>query len=410
MKQYYDDSWLTTNVWGKWGADDEVGAMNMITPETVLKAATLIKEGKVYDLETERFKGMPIWPGHCGFDIISYASPKGRRNMLESNYDPSFNWSAEGGMLDPKCDDYTMGLNTEIMVAPLHLGTHIDAFCHWTTGDDDHWYNGFTADKYCTSFGPVRTDIAKIPPIVARGVLLDIAGYKGVDALPDNYIITAEDCDGCAKWEGVELKAGDCVLCRTGQVWPACKEAVSAGMSVNAAVIWWRATAPSSSATTRPPSRASTPTAAPPGRIIPSLFTTICLSSRACIFWSSCSLTSSPRIRNMSSSSSALPARSVPQRACSSARSRSCNTGIYCQAPARRARVTAPSFLCWGLDKNPVSDLRTLVFQTAAVLLLPLVLGVDGIWLAVVAAELVAAAVTTAFLIVKRKRYHYAGS
>lgn len=235
MKQYYDDSWLSTNVWGKWGADDEVGAMNMITPETVLKAATLIKEGKVYDLETERFKGMPIWPGHCGFDIISYASPKGRRNMLESNYDPSFNWSAEGGMLDPKCDDYTMGLNTEIMVAPLHLGTHIDAFCHWTTGDDDHWYNGFTADKYCTSFGPVRTDIAKIPPIVARGVLLDIAGYKGVDALPDNYIITAEDCDGCAKWEGVELKAGDCVLCRTGQVWPACKEAVSAGMSVNAA-------------------------------------------------------------------------------------------------------------------------------------------------------------------------------
>jgi len=236
FEKYYDDSWLTTNRWGQWGENDEKGAMNEMTPELVMKALSLIKKGKVYDLETERFKGMPIWAGHCGFDIMAYASPSGRRNMINSNYDPSFNWTAPGGMLDPNgTDHYEMGLNTEIVVAPLHLGTHIDAFCHWTTGDNDHWYNGFTADKYCTNFGPVRADASKIPPIVLRGVLLDIAGYKGLDHLPDNYIITAEDCDGCAKWEGVELKPGDAVLLRTGQKWPACDTAVSAGLSVNCA-------------------------------------------------------------------------------------------------------------------------------------------------------------------------------
>lgn len=232
FKKYYDDSWLTNNVWGKWGADDEIGAMNEMTPELVKKAMELVKVGKVYDLETERFKGMPIWPGHCGFDIMAYASPMGRANMADA-YSPTYSWKAPGGMLDPAADDYAMGLNTEIVVAPLHLGTHIDAFCHWTTGDDDHWYNGYTADKYCTNFGPIRTDVSKIPPIVLRGVLLDIPGYKGLDCLPDNYIVTAEDCDGCAKWEGVELKAGDAVLIRTGQKWPACDNAVGAGLSVN---------------------------------------------------------------------------------------------------------------------------------------------------------------------------------
>lgn len=218
MANYYDDSWLTTNRWGKWGKDDEVGAMNEMTDATKLAALSLIKKGKVYDLETERFKGMPIWGGHCGFDMMSYAfPPRGRRNMLESHLDSEFSWYAPGGMCDPAgADFFKMGLNTEIMVAPLHLGTHIDAFCHWTTGEDDHWYNGFTGDKYCTNFGPVRCDASKIPPIVTRGVLLDIAGYKGLDVLPDNYIITAEDAEGCAKWEGVELKPGDSVLLRTG--------------------------------------------------------------------------------------------------------------------------------------------------------------------------------------------------
>ena len=56
-----------------------------------MKAAALVKEGKIYDLETERFHGMPVWDGHCGFELLTYASPMGRRNMSRnSNYPASY--------------------------------------------------------------------------------------------------------------------------------------------------------------------------------------------------------------------------------------------------------------------------------------------------------------------------------
>ena len=75
MKDYNDSSWLTQNAWGRWGEDDEVGALNEVSAADVLGAVALIKEGRIYDLETERFKGMPVWDGHCGFEMLTYASP-----------------------------------------------------------------------------------------------------------------------------------------------------------------------------------------------------------------------------------------------------------------------------------------------------------------------------------------------
>jgi hypothetical protein len=73
--KYQDASWVTNNNWGKWGPDDEIGVLNDVTPADVVKAVSLIKKGKVYDLETIRFHGMPVWDGHCGFELLTYASP-----------------------------------------------------------------------------------------------------------------------------------------------------------------------------------------------------------------------------------------------------------------------------------------------------------------------------------------------
>jgi hypothetical protein len=70
--------------------------------------------------------------------------------------------------------------------------------------------------------------------MIMRGVLLDIAGYKGVAALPKNYIITSEDCEGCAKWEGVIIQKGDAVLIRNGEVWPT-GNCGDAGVGISAA-------------------------------------------------------------------------------------------------------------------------------------------------------------------------------
>lgn len=60
MKDFNDTAWLHETVWGKWGTDDEVGALNEVGPADVLAAVSLVREGKIYDLETERFKGMPV--------------------------------------------------------------------------------------------------------------------------------------------------------------------------------------------------------------------------------------------------------------------------------------------------------------------------------------------------------------
>ena len=235
MKNYNDASWLNNNAWGKWGKDDEVGALNDIGTADVLKAASYIKEGKVYDLETIRFKGMPVWNGHCGFELMTYASPRGRRNMKNTDYSPEFSWHSEGGWLDDSTNKYMTDANTEIMITPLHMGTHIDGFCHITAGEDAHWDNGYNEAENWSDFGPLKTDATTIPPIVLRGVMLDIAGFKGLEHVEPNYGITAKDVEECAKWEGVELRNKDCVLLRCGEKWPELNKCPGAGMTLEAA-------------------------------------------------------------------------------------------------------------------------------------------------------------------------------
>jgi kynurenine formamidase len=235
MQKYDDDSWKAENVWGTWGDEDEIGILNELTEDMVLSAFRMVQVGKVYDLETERFKGMPVWTGHCGFEILAYADSRGRHNMDRCDYAQEFSWTKPGAMLAPSINDMNMMVNSEILIAPLHAGTHIDALCHWSTGKDDHWYGGFTSEKYGTNFGPVRCDISKTLPMTMRGVLLDIAGYKGVPHLQPNTIITAEDCANCAEWESIELRRGDAVLIRTGERWPQSDFCPNAGLGISGA-------------------------------------------------------------------------------------------------------------------------------------------------------------------------------
>ncbi len=278
-KNYHDSSWVHDNVWHEYGEGDEIGAAAKITPETVLKAVSMIKSGKVYDLETERFKGMPVWSGHTGFELLAYASPKGRQNMKGSRIDKSVNWYETGEWLDEPTNkaEYHMGLNTELMSSSMHIGTHMDALSHFTTGDDNHWYNGFSGDRYSTNFGPAKCDIVSTPLMVMRGVLLDMAGYKGVTSIPNNYIVTAEDCEGCAAWEGVTLKAGDAVLVRLGNDWPN-DRCGDAGLGVSAAryLVDEGGAAPLSSAMTWLVWMDLTRMALRPFRNIRSRFTIIC--------------------------------------------------------------------------------------------------------------------------------------
>lgn len=233
---HQDDCWLRkeNSNWGKWGKDDEKGLLNEMSPALVAKALSLVKNNKVYDLEAPRFKGMSVWPGHPGWDIVPYASPHGRQNMAKhGQYGQAYNWNGVGGWLDPAINKYHSGLNSEMLIGSMHVGTHIDSLSHFTAGEDNHWYNGFNTAEHWGDYGPLKADASNIPPIVLPGVLLDIPGYKGVPHLQPEEPVTVEDIKGCAAWAGVSLEKGDCVLIRTGMIWPEMDTAPNAGPTLD---------------------------------------------------------------------------------------------------------------------------------------------------------------------------------
>jgi kynurenine formamidase len=111
-------------------------------------------------------------------------------------------------------DPEGMGGSDDVVTMHSHSGTHIDALCHvWV---ENQLYNGFDAVEHVTSDGATRNGMENAPAIAGRGVLLDIAGWKGVDHLGLGEPISASDLDACAAAQNVEIRAGDILLVRTG--------------------------------------------------------------------------------------------------------------------------------------------------------------------------------------------------
>ncbi len=177
--------------WGRWGKEDERGTVNLITPERLVAAAGLIRQGKVFDL------GIP-------FDAEGPQPGGGRINpvrlMSETGADQLF----PGGFR--YADDYVF--------MPLQGASQWDGLAH--VYYDDHLYNGYPATDV-TPHGAARNSIDKQAKGVAgRGVLLDVARLHGVEWLEAGYVITPDDLDRAATAHGVEVKPGDVMLFRTG--------------------------------------------------------------------------------------------------------------------------------------------------------------------------------------------------
>jgi kynurenine formamidase len=181
--------------WGRWGADDERGALNLLTPEGVVSALGYAKTGRVYSLALEiRRDGVPVYPAR---------NPALHMMSIDGgDYAAGVRLNLDGVEV---ADDY-------IFMA-THGTTHVDALSHaWY---DRAMYNGFDPNRV-RSYGATKLGIENVGWIVARGVLLDIAGFKGVDVLPRGYSITTEDLEGCCQRAEVQIESGDVVLIRTG--------------------------------------------------------------------------------------------------------------------------------------------------------------------------------------------------
>lgn len=186
-----------------WGADDQIGALNLMTPESRLAILSRIASGKTYDLSVDYFVGMPSFHhlGDPGYQYWLTHTPRG--TVVD-------NPNGLGERMNSKVS-YT----GDAISMYTHMGTHIDALNHF--GLDGKIWNGFTPVEHLGDKGWKKTGAETIPPIIARGVLIDVAACKGVNALSSNYRVTSDDLKVALRRQGVRLEKGDVVLIRTGQ-------------------------------------------------------------------------------------------------------------------------------------------------------------------------------------------------
>lgn len=183
----------TPGNWGRWGAEDERGATNLLSEERVLAATAAVSSGRVISL------GEPLDEATA----VSIGRPSLSHYMIRDGGD----YAAGGRVLGRSCyAEDVIGLST-------HTGTHVDALAHLWYGDQI--YNGHP-QAVVRSRGASRCGVDKLGPLVGRGLLLDVAGHVGERQLPAESAIDAEMLEAVRRRAGVSIEPGDIVLIRTG--------------------------------------------------------------------------------------------------------------------------------------------------------------------------------------------------
>ena len=188
----------------KWGKDDVLGSLNLVTPDSILAALRLIKKGTVYDLSQVLETDMPV-PGFHGsfFANTQYTLENGAEwherkiGVMKNGY------SAQ---------------NLRINMSD-HSGTHIDQLNHVGQMQEDGTflvYNGRPNREIVDTFGFKNLGIELMPPFISRGILIDIAVYLKKETLPAGYAIQPSELDAALAAQGTTVQRGDVVLVNTG--------------------------------------------------------------------------------------------------------------------------------------------------------------------------------------------------
>ncbi len=173
----------------KWGAGDERGSANHMKPESVLRATQLIKTGEVVEI------------AHVLNDKMAFFGTRRFDVHVKRTFMNQFS--------------NRRGSNEEIVISEMgQVGTQFDGFAH-QSHEDSH-YNCFKTGDISTRGGFTKLGIEKVGTLMTRGVLIDIAGLKGVAMLPDTYEITGDDLEAALRRQNLTLRPGDAVLINTG--------------------------------------------------------------------------------------------------------------------------------------------------------------------------------------------------
>jgi kynurenine formamidase len=176
----------------KWGADDEIGSANLITAASVLKASSLIKQGKTQHLGIIIDKNTPAFgPRSLNVQIVQPGQEFGR-----SPFSNGFNY------------------NDEVVQMWFGIGSQLDGLGH--PGQHGVFYNCNKGVDFVRTEGVTKMGIEKVPPMVARGVVLDMAAQAGVEYLKGGEYFTVADVKAAEKAQGTEIREGDVVLFHTG--------------------------------------------------------------------------------------------------------------------------------------------------------------------------------------------------
>ncbi len=176
----------------KYGESDEIGALNEIQPADILEAVGLVKRGVVYDLGRVLESGIPVMgPRTWQQKLVVDAHLKG--HCLGQN---QFTWL------------------TEFQAGTFQMGTHLDALGH--VGMNGIYYNDHRIEDIADENGLHRLGADKIPPIISRGVLLDIPRVRGCSMLSEGDIVGVRDLEKAEELAGTTVRQGDVVLIHTG--------------------------------------------------------------------------------------------------------------------------------------------------------------------------------------------------
>lgn len=187
-----------------WGPDDEIGRLNLMTDASRAAVLARIAGGRVYDLSVEYHVGMPSWHG-LGDPRYQYwltHTPRG------TSVDDPLRVGAE--------QNAHVSYTGDAVSFYTHMGTHIDALNHF--GLNGRIYNGFSADEHLGDRGWKKSGAETLPPVIARGVLIDVAASQQREMLAPGYRIRREDLRRALQRQRTALQQGDVVLIRTGRM------------------------------------------------------------------------------------------------------------------------------------------------------------------------------------------------
>jgi kynurenine formamidase len=191
----FDDVAKRVNNWGRWGTDDEIGTLNLITGEVVREAAACVRSGRRVPL------ALPLRQDGVQTGVIP-----GRVNPLHAMVQINQELFGPG----------TVACSDDIVTMGLQAATHWDALTH--VSHSGRLYNGRPAEAITAHGGAEFGGIDKARHVVSRGVLLDVARALGRDRLDGSHAVTPEDLEAAEDLAGTRVRAGDVVLVRTGQI------------------------------------------------------------------------------------------------------------------------------------------------------------------------------------------------